>query len=186
MSLDMNNVLLEALKNGTNQLHCVIFGKVLLMAEWWKERDWLGIASFGFFLILVGVIWLITPNLRDEIVTFAEDIAHHTEPITENVSLPAPASPHPVVYTAAAHFCLVFGVFHIIVLGLRTVFKESLNRKSGTVSSVVFWLGASYFLFALADGNIGWFAFLAGLIMIVGLMIVVSSLIKLLFLKYKP
>lgn len=156
------------------------------MAEWWKERDWLSIASFGFFLVLVGVIWLITPNLRDEIVAFAEDIAHHTEPITENVALPAPALTHPVVYTAVARFCLAIGVFHIIVLGLRIIFKEPLNRKSGTISSVVFWLGASYFLFALAEGNISWFALLAGLIMIVGLMIVVSSLIKLLFLKYKP
>lgn len=154
------------------------------MSEWWRERDWLGIASLGFFLVLVGVIWLITPNPFDEFVAFVKDF--HLEDITENLSLPAPASSHPVIYTAVARFCLAFGVFHIIVLGLRIVFKESLDRKSGTVSSVVFWLGASYFLSALAAENIGWFAFLAGLIMVVGLMIVVSSLIKLLFLKYKP
>jgi len=184
MSLDMNNVLLEALKNGTDQLYYIISGKVLLMAEWRKERDWLSIVSFGFFLIIVGVIWLITPNPYDEALAFAKDF--HLENITENVYLPAPASPHPVVYTAIAQFCLTFGIFHIIVLGLRIVFKEPLNRKSGTVPSVVFWLGASYFLFALAAENISWFAFLAGLIIIIGLMIVVSSLIKLLFLKYKP
>jgi len=184
MSLDMNNVLLEALKNGTDQLYYVISGKVLLMAEWRKERDWLSIVSLGFFLILAGVIWLITPNPYNEALSFVKDF--HLENITENVYLPSPASPHPVVYTAVAQFCLAFGIFHIIILGLRIIFKEPLNRKSGTVSSVIFWLGASYFLFALAAENISWFAFLAGLIIIIGLIIVVSSLTKLLFLKHKP
>jgi len=184
MSLDMNSALLEALKNGTNQLYYIISGKVSLMAGWRKERDWLSIVSLGFFLILVGVIWLITPNPYNEALAFVKDF--HLENITENVYLPAPASPHPVVYTAIAQFCLAFGIFHIIVLGLKIVFKEPLNRKSGTVSSVIFWLGASYFLSALAAGNISWFAFLAGLVIIIGLIIVVSSLIKLLFLKYKP
>lgn len=180
----MNNVLLEALKNGTDQLYYVISGKVLLMAEWRKERDWLSIVSLGFFLILAGVIWLITPNPYNEALSFVKDF--HLENITENVYLPSPASPHPVVYTAVAQFCLAFGIFHIIILGLRIIFKEPLNRKSGTVSSVIFWLGASYFLFALAAENISWFAFLAGLIIIIGLIIVVSSLTKLLFLKHKP
>lgn len=154
------------------------------MAEWWRQRDWLGVASFGVFLILVGVIWLITPNFPKKIIDFIKDF--HLVPITENVPLPAPASDHPVLYKAVAQFCLGFGIFHIITLALRIVLKEPLDRKSGTVSSIVFWLSASLLLSALAAKNISWFGFLAGLIMVIGLMIVVSSLIKLLFWKYWP
>ncbi len=149
-----------------------------------KERhsegtDWLSVVSLGFFLVLLGVIWIITPDCSSEVVDFFKDF--HLENVTEKIILPAPKGHHPVVYTAAMQFCLAFGVFHIVILVLRFALRESVDRKTGTISGIVFWLGASFFLNMLAAEAIGWFGFVAGLIICVGLMIVVSSIVKLLF-----
>lgn len=144
--------------------------------EWRSEgTDWLSIVSFGFFLALLGVIWMITADCSSEVVDFIKDLFKNTE------GLPAPDYPHPVVYTAATQFCLAFGVFQIVILALRFLLRESVDRKAGTISGIVFWLGAGFFLNMLAVGDIGWFGFLAGLIICVGLLIIVSSLVKLLF-----
>ena len=151
-----------------------------------KERrsegtDWLSIVSFGFFFVLLGVIWMINPGLWSNFVEFLRPSAWHLEKMTEHIFLPAPRWHHPAVYTAAMQFCLAFGVFQIVVLALRFILGESLDRKTGTVSGIVFWLGAGFFLNMLAIGDIGWFGFLAGLIIVIGLLIIVSSLLKLLF-----
>ena len=140
-----------------------------------EVTDWLSIVSLGFFLVLLGVIWIITPDWSSEVVDFIKDLFENIE------GLPVPDYPHPVVYTAAMQFCLAFGVFHIGILALRFALRESVDRKIGTISGIVFWLGASFFLNVLATKTISWFGFLAGLIICVGLMIVVSSLVKLLF-----
>ena len=144
-----------------------------------EGTDWLSIVSLGFFLVLLGVIWIITPDLSNEVIDFFKDV--HLENMTENIILPAPEHSHPVVYRAAMQFCLAFGVFDIVILALRFVLRESMDRKTGTISGIVFWLGAGFFLNMLAAGDIGWFGFLAGLIIVIGLLIIVSSLVKLLF-----
>lgn len=141
----------------------------------WEGKDWLSTVSVGFFFVLLGVIWMITPDLWGEVVDFFTDFHF------DHSFLPAPMHSHPILYTAVMQFCLAFGVFQIVILAVRFVLGESLDRKSGTISGVVFWLGAAYFVSLLAAGQIGWFGFLAGLIVVVGLLIIVSSLLKLLY-----
>ncbi len=144
-----------------------------------KESDMLGLASFGFFLVLVGVIFAITPNLVDKIGEFFGSF--ELVEVYPNVNFPAPTSSHPVLYTAVAQFCVAYGLFHLPVLILRVYLGDYLSRKAGALSGIVFWLGAGYFLLILSAGNIGWFAFLSGLIIFAGLSLVVRSLVILLF-----
>lgn len=141
------------------------------------DTGWLSTLSFGFFLALFGVIWVITPNLSSEVINFVKSL--HLEYVSEHVALPAPENSYPVLYRAAMQFCLVFGAFQIIILILRFMFHDSLDRKSGTFSNIAFWFGSSFFLNMLANEAINWFGFLAGLIISVGLAIVTSSLVKL-------
>jgi hypothetical protein len=127
--------------------------------------------------MLLGVIWMITPNFSSEVIDFVKDF--HLENLTENIALPAPQHNHPVVYTAAMEFCLIFGAFQVVILALRCIYQESLNRKSGTISSMAFWLSTSLFLNLFANEATGWFGFLAGLVISAGLAIVISSAAKL-------
>jgi len=142
-----------------------------------RRTGWLSTLSFGFFLILFGVIWIITPDFSSEVIDFAKDF--HLEHLTEHVVLPAPKESHPDLYTAAMQFCLVFGVFQIAVLVLRFIFHDSLDKKSGTISNIAFWFSTSFFLNMLANKSTGWFGFLAGLIISIGLAIIASSVVKL-------
>jgi len=142
-----------------------------------KSTGRLSTLSFGFFLILFGVIWIITPDFSSEVIDFVKDF--HFEHLTEHVVLPAPEHSHPVVYTVAMQFCLVFGAFQVLILILRFIFHDSLDKKGGTISNVAFWFSTSFFLNMLANKSIDWLGFLAGFIISVGLAIIASSLVKL-------
>lgn len=142
--------------------------------------DRLGLVSFGFFLILVGMIWAFTPNITEAVVEFGKDLGSHFQTIGGNVTLPVPEQSHPVVYSAAMQFCIIFALSEIFILGLRLVFHDSIDRMAGDVSGMAFWFSAGYFLYLLANASISWFGFLAGIIISAGLAIVASSLVKLL------
>ena len=145
-----------------------------------EKRDMLGFASFGFFLLLIGVILLIMPNLLEEVRDFFEDFKLEEE-VFPNVFLPVPASSHPVVYTAVARFCLVFGLFQIFILVLRFVFREHVDKIAGTFSGMILWLGAGFVANMLSAETIKWFVFLGWIIVLIGLSLVIRSLVVLLF-----
>jgi hypothetical protein len=145
--------------------------------RYFGSAGWLSTLSFGFFLILFGLIWIITPDFSSEVIEFVKDF--HLEHFTEHIVLPAPKESYPVVYNAAMQFCLVFGAFQIVILVLRFIFHDSLDKKSGTVSNVAFWFSTSFFLNMLANEPTRWFGFLAGLIISIGLAIIASSVVKL-------
>ena len=147
-----------------------------------RHTNWLGLLSFGFFLLLVGAIWAMSPPaLNDEVKSFFTSENWRLTPLTGNVSIPEPKDirAFPTIYTAAEQFCFIFGFFQIAILILRFALHDSLERKADTVSGSAFWLSAGYFLNLLANQSIGWFAFLAGIIISGGIAIVASSLVKL-------
>ena len=144
-----------------------------------KGTDWLGLLSFGFFLVLIGTIWMATPNFTEKVTNFFKDF--QLQNVNEHIFFPAPEHQynHLEVYTAAMQFCLIFGAFQIVILALRFVLHESLNRTAEALSGMVFWFSVGFFLYMLANETIGGFGFLAGLIISVGLTIIASSFVKL-------
>ncbi len=142
-----------------------------------ESLDWIGFLNFGTFVILLGFIWISTPNLGDKVINFFEDL--HIIEVSSNVFLPAPVQNHPALYKAAANFALLFGAFQMIILGLKILFGDSLGGKIDTVSGMVFWLVLSLLLNMLANGSIGWFSFMGGFLICIGLSIVVGSGLRL-------
>lgn len=149
-----------------------------LKSKWVLQK--IGFISFGFFLILVGFIWLNTPDLKDAVVAFFRDF--RLKEAFQDVYLPAPKSQwgHPIVYRAFQQFCIGYGLFQVVVLVLRFVFGSSVSDKAGTVSSFVFWLGLAFFAGLLLAEAVGWFAFLAGFVVVVGLSIIVRGVAQIL------
>jgi len=141
-------------------------------------RDVLGFVPFGFFLISIGVTFLTRPNLIDAISAFFRDF-HMVKIMEPNVFFPAPVSNHPVLYGAVEEFCYLFGIFQVGMLILRFAYGSSPSQKAGTASDIVFWLGAGYIVGILKDQTIGWFAFIAGLIILIGISIIIRSVITL-------
>ena len=143
-----------------------------------EGTNWLGLLSFGLFLILLGTIWTATPNLTEDVRTFVDSKNWHLKNVTENIAFPEPKDSHPVLYTAAMQFCFIFGVLQIAILFLRFAFHEPINKKAETVSGIAFWFSISFFLHMLT-GGLPFFGFIGGIIISAGLALLTSSFVKL-------
>jgi hypothetical protein len=145
----------------------------------------LSAVSVGFFLILVGTLFITTPNLLDKVVTFLSHF-HVVQVGSTNMYVPAPEhlGDHLDVYLAAREFSLVWGVFLIAMLGTRFLLDSPLRRKAENIGDIVFWLGATYLIqtFLAAPTQTSsidvtkWFEFWAALIMFIGVSLIARAI----------
>ena len=105
----------------------------------------LSAVSVGFFLILVGALFISTPNLFDNVVKFLSNFKT-TQVGTTNIYVPAPDNlgNYIDVYLAARQFSLVWGAFLIVMAGARFILGSRLRRKAQNIGDIIFWLGATY------------------------------------------
>lgn len=155
-----------------------------------------GAASAGFFLLLLGFMFVIIPNLFNAVQNFFLNpqnfsLNFHLVQVSTNanVMVPAPIRDHPVVYNAVEQFCLVFGIFQVVLLIFRFAVRSHVYGVSRNAGSVVFWLGAglltSRTLLDVTLGSVGtlsavdvrWFAFWAGIIVLAGLSLIARAII---------
>ncbi|MEM4704703.1 MAG: hypothetical protein QXJ02_06520 [Candidatus Bathyarchaeia archaeon] len=155
-----------------------------------RNKEWIiGTVSTGFFFILLGIMFVITPNLFNRILDFFRDYfttegkLHLVQvfPDLRFFVLPSPARPaaHLEVYSAVMLFSLVWGVFKILVLASRLALGSSLSKKADNASDIVFWLGTAYFVKTmLVDAQATtaiWFEFWAIVIMLLGASLLVRA-----------
>lgn len=132
-----------------------------------RRRDELGLVSFGFFLFLIGVIYVLNPDVGGEIADFFRDL--RLTPVAPGVLLPAPGRNHPELYLALEEFALIYGIFQIAILAARFTIGSPLSQKASTVSGIIFWLGIGFLFELLASGIISWFEFVTATVIVVGL-----------------
>ena len=144
--------------------------------------------SAGVFLLLVGAIFLTTPNLFNEIIDFFSDFELVRVPNLGNLWLPAPAHPraYSVVYLAVEQFSYTWGLFQLVILALRFLVRSPLNKDAETVSNIVFWAGTGFltrtFLIEtvrlpLLTEMTRWFVFWSGIIMLIGVSLIIRAII---------
>ncbi len=136
--------------------------------------------AFGGFLIIVGAIFALTPNLWQRINDFFGSITTTTVP-GSSIVLPAPdqAAAHKILYTAVLQFDVAFGVFQLLILALRVWMKSRIGRIAETLGNAVFWLGAALVTNTfLLEGTLrGWFNFWETLIVVVGFSLIARALV---------
>ena len=128
-------------------------------------------------MLLVGMIFAVTPNLIDKISDFLLDF--ELREASPHWMLPAPKSHHQVLYTAIFQFCLVFAFFQIFVLAARFILRDPIEKMAGTTSNIVFWFGTSWLVNSLIERTTGWFVFVGLLIALIGVSIIVNNAIVL-------
>lgn len=146
--------------------------------SWHKRTDVLGIVTLGFFIILIGIIFTVTPGLFDKISDFVRDFELGDE---TKWYIPAPANldDHTALYNAIFQFCLGFAIFQVFIAAARLLLKDPIDKTAGSISNMVFWFGASWVVNLLKTGTVEWFVFLGWLIMFIGVAIVIKSAIEL-------
>ncbi len=132
--------------------------------------------SIGFFLLLVGALFVINPDLFGSILDFFKDFKLVDVPHT-NIMFPAPEFPqlHSTVYQAARQFSIALGVFQVVILALRFFIPSSWGKRSETVGNFVYWVGASFLIQLFLIETTQWFVFWSTIIILVGVSIIARA-----------
>jgi hypothetical protein len=129
--------------------------------------------AVGGFLIIVGVVFGLTPGITGKIWDLFLDLTGVTYPaINGSIVLPAPAHPaaHFDLYSAVFNFMLAVGVLQIAILAARLWAHSPTRKIAETAGNAVFWLGGAVVanLYLLAGTLTGWFTFWPALIILAG------------------
>lgn len=149
-----------------------------------REEKLLSWLSFGAFLVIVGAIFLITPNLTDEIEAFFRDF--ELEQVSGDFYFPTPQNPHPTLYESTAIFCFAYGTYQFLLLILKFAFKADPTKKSETLTSIIFWPATGYGMLMVKDGTIEWLTFIATLVILAAIAIIIRSAAHIIFKKHNP
>ena len=140
--------------------------------------------AFGGFLVIIGVLFAVTPNLWQSIVDFFDNITTRAIPYSGgNIALLEPQNPaaHSTLYNALFQFDLAFGALQVLILAIRVAVKSRVRRIAETLGNAVFWLGAAFLVnaFLLMGTLRSWFEYWAALIVLVGISVVVRAVVHL-------
>jgi hypothetical protein len=140
--------------------------------------------AFGGFLIIVGLLFALTPDLWQKITEFFNSITTASFPFggpTSTISLPAPENPetHKALYTALLQFDVAFGILQVIILGLRIRVHSKTSRISETLGNAVFWFGSAILVnvFLMTGTRSSWFEYWAALIIVVGVSLIARAFV---------
>lgn len=140
-------------------------------------------SSVGVFLILIGMIFVLTPGFFSTLLTFFNDFDLVQVPnVYAGVVLPAPRNPadHTTVYSAASWFSFGWGIFLVALLAVRILANSQLQKKAENASDIFFWLAngflIGYFLNETTT-TVMWFSFWTAIIMLFGVSLIIRALI---------
>ena len=149
----------------------------------------LSAVSVGFFFILIGALFIVTPGLSNKVVDFLSNFTTRQVGTTNTyVPVPKDFGAHLDVYVAARLFSLVWGVFLIAMLGARFILGSPLRRKAENLGDIVFWLGAVYLIqtylvqpaqasaISASDYVTDWFEFWALIIALIGISLIARGI----------
>lgn len=144
-----------------------------------KHQDGLFTAiSAGFFLLLVGAIFVITPNLFESIIDFFKDFKLVDVPNTDIVFIgPEFPGSHMTVYQAAGQVSVALCVFQIVILALRFVIPSSWGKRAETVGNFVYWAGAAFLIQLFLVESTQWFVFWSTIIIIAGVSLIARAVV---------
>jgi hypothetical protein len=150
---------------------------------YWGRETLITALAIGGFLILVGMVFVINPDLPFQIELFFNNLQSVPFPTgsTSNFMLPAPINPaaHDGLYIGLLEFDVGFGLLQGLILALRFVFRSPVRKIAETVDHAIFWLGSSYLVNSLLIGGTrsSWFQYWALTIVLIGVGILIRALI---------
>ena len=132
--------------------------------------------SAGFFLLLMGILFVITPNLFESIIDFFEDFKLIDVPNT-NIIFPGPEFPrsHLTVYQAAGQVCVALCVFQILILALRFIIPSLWGKRAETVGNFVYWAGAAFLIQYFLVDSTQWFIFWSMIVILAGVSLIARA-----------
>lgn len=157
-----------------------------------RREGLLSAVSVGFFLLLIGLLFIIRPNLYSETVAFFNNSNVTSSVPNTQIHVPAPGTnstareANLAVYSAVQLFSLAWGIFLIALLVMRFAFDSTWRRKAQNISDIVFWFGAVYLIqtWLIDPANSlpyltnaqPWFEFWSMIIVLIGASLIVRAI----------
>ncbi len=132
--------------------------------------------SAGFFLLLMGILFVITPNLLESIIDFFKDFKLIDVPNT-TIIFPGPEFPrsHLTVYQAAGQASVALCIFQILMLALRFIIPSVWGKRAETVGNFVYWAGAAFLIQYFLVDSTQWFIFWSTIVILAGVSLIVRA-----------
>lgn len=141
------------------------------LGEGRRDRDYLGFVSFGFFLVIVGVIFVANPNI-------ISDFSSWIGQMTGEQALKRP----PVrLITSAAIFFLLVGLSNFFLAGIRLLFEKVRRRVLADILSGVALVSFAYLVNLYGGYALTWQMVLAIEAIVCGLLVVLYSAARYVF-----
>jgi len=139
-----------------------------------EERDYLGLVSFGIFLLIVGGIFLAYPWIPSEIQALFEKLAKG-----------APESPSSQLRYVFALFLGLIGASNFAMAGIRVAFRQSWRRPLRDALSGVGLISFAYLVYLNSQRLMTWQITLVLGIVIIGILVILYGIIVS-YVKGKP
>jgi len=125
-----------------------------------------GAVSFGAFLIIVAVTWMYHLWLPSEILAYFRSFGTFGHPV----------APPLILFKPAIFFAYVLGIWLLVLAAIRAI--AHVGGVSGDAAGGVFWIFCGYLLGLYAQGGISAWTIIPVLIILVGILVTISSLVK--------
>jgi uncharacterized BrkB/YihY/UPF0761 family membrane protein len=138
-----------------------------------RKKDYLGLISFGVFVIIVGIVFVANPNL-------VSDFSSWIEQMTDEQHLIRP--PEGFINSAILFFGLI-GLFDFFKAGVRLWIVEPRRQALGDILSGVALILFAYLIHLYGGYVLTWQMVLATEAIVVGLLVVLYSIVRYVFSK---
>jgi len=137
------------------------------------EKDYLGLLSFGTFILVVGIVFLANPNLVSDFRLWIEEMANRQDLVRPSEGL---------IISAVIFFGLI-GLSDFFMAGVRLWITKSRRRVSVDILSGVALVFFAYLISLYGSRVLGWQMVLAIEAVAVGLLVILYSIVRYVFLR---
>jgi len=141
-----------------------------------RRRDYLGLVSFGIFLLIVGIVFLANPNIFSSINLWVQEMA-------EKRTLLSPRENYSDLIYSASLFFVLIGASNFFMAGVRLVSDKAARRVFADTLTGVALVLFGYLIYLYGAGTLGWQMVLAIEAVACGLLVILYSIIYYLFPK---
>ena len=135
-----------------------------------RMRRVLDATSFGVFLIIVGLVFALSPGFLGSLGDFFRSFATYNGP--------PPYSAFPAVYDAFFNFLSLMGVWSLVLAGIRLVVGLGWLSGVGSALGGIFLLIVGYYGRQLAQVGVSAWTVIAFIVIVGGILLIVNGLAK--------
>ena len=140
-----------------------------------RKKDFMGIVSFGMFLIIVGIVFVANPSLFSDLISWIEQMADTQHLIRPNEGL----------ISSAILFFILIGLSNFLEAGIKfwAAVAHARRRVFTDILSGIGLLLLAYLINLYGNHALSWQMVIAIEAIAVGLLVILYSVVKNVFLK---